>query len=211
MMAIAYRHIVTLVFVFAFHLQLSSCVSCDVVVGQLKVERRSERGVAVGTTRPRFSWQLAATDPSATNISQEAYQMQVFPGNGPSANVSVWDSGKVAGSSTLEVTYNGAALLSSQLLRWRLRVWSSSTNGSGTTQSCESDWSDWSTFRIGRLNASDWEGQWIAQPGAAVPNPTNSCAFYDDRPNSLFRTVFQLSETDQSNIADAVLHIAGLG
>jgi alpha-L-rhamnosidase len=75
-----------------------------------------------------------------------------------------------------------------------------------------SDWSAVASFRVGRLAQTDWTGEWIAQPGAEVPNPTNSCAFYDDRPNSLFRRTFPaVGGAGGSAVVDAALHITGLG
>ena len=89
-----------------------------------------------------------------------------------------------------------------------------------------SGWSSVEFFRVGRLNATaDWTGQWIAQPGAAVPDPSNPCSFYGDIPNSLFRRSFEVPTTSNTgsdgertgdgdaaaSIEEIVLHITGLG
>lgn len=43
-------------------------------------ELRSEyhaNPLAIGTSKPRFSWKLAATDPAARGLNQSAYEIQV--------------------------------------------------------------------------------------------------------------------------------------
>jgi alpha-L-rhamnosidase len=196
------------------------------VVDSLKVERRGQQGFAVATAKPRFSWIIQAQDDSVTNITQDSYQLQVLKTAFPTSAADVlWDTGRVASTATLEIEYAGPALVSEQRVWWRVQSWTVGGTFDSGVACClpvSSGWSSISFFRVGRLNASDWTGEWIAQPGAQVPNPTNSCSFYDDRPNSLFRKTFTVPPTaaqangagagkSNSSLVEAVLHITGLG
>lgn len=205
--------------------------SCAVRVSDPKVERRAtvvgQAGGslvnAVATAEPRFSWILLALDASARSIFQESYQIQAFSAaptnnNGKALPVAadaaqsdavLWDTGRVHSNATLEIAYAGSPLRSDQQVWWRVRVWT--TGPSSSVCETSSEWSDITTFRVGRLNASsDWVGQWIGQPGAEVPDPSDPCSFYQDRPNSLLRNVFSVDETT-SAVSAATLYITGLG
>src|SRR5438128_2405168 len=108
--------------------------------------------IAIGTTGPRFSWQLAS---HKRNVLQTAYEIRV--GSDASFLTSnkglVWNSGKVSSDSSINVTYKGSPLQSGQRYYWQVRVW----DNSGKT----SDWSTPAFFQMAFLSLSDWKAKWI--------------------------------------------------
>ena len=114
--------------------------------------------LAIQTTKPRFSWEL--TDASI-GARQSAFQIKVT-----SNGKEVWDSGKVESSEQNQVVYNGPELKSQEACVWQLKVW----NESGQA----SDWAKGS-FRIGKLDKSDWSAKWITtpEPTPEIVTPNN--------------------------------------
>jgi hypothetical protein len=66
----------------------------------------------------------------------------------------LWDSGKVATDETIQISYAGRPLESSQPVFWKVRVWDA--NGK------RSAWSRPATWTMGILKPSDWSAKWIA-------------------------------------------------
>jgi len=96
-----------------------------------------------------------------------------------------WDSGRVASSNSVQVSYAGSSLNSGERSYWKVRVWD--RNGK------VGKYSDSSTFELGLLRQTDWGGQWIAaQKGISSP---------------LLRREFSISTA----IKRARLYISGLG
>ena len=111
---------------------------------------------------PRFSWQPVAVVPSARNLSQAAYQIQVFQvtplrQTGSSRSSELWDSGIVASQQTLHVELPAVVKLASDAsFAWRVRIWS---NVGGAPSSYSSN----ATFGTALLNEkTDWKAPWIA-------------------------------------------------
>ena len=110
---------------------------------------------------PRFSWTPMAVNPSARNLSQAAYQIQVFQ-VGPSqlrvdAGSSVlWNSGIIVSSQTLHVELPASAKLASDAsFAWRVRLWSDAGGA-------PSPFSANATFGTALLDeATDWKAPWI--------------------------------------------------
>ncbi|RIJ71117.1 hypothetical protein D1871_15455 [Nakamurella silvestris] len=96
-------------------------------------------------TAPHLSWR-AQVD------RQSAYEIEV--GSAPGLS-DVWKSGKVTGSRSTYVPYEGPAQTSQQDYFWRVRVW----DAAGTA----SAWSDGASWETGLLaGEADWAGaQWI--------------------------------------------------
>lgn len=101
---------------------------------------------------PRFSWQLRD---HAFGARQTAYEIQVASSAGllAAGKADVWDSGKVAGSSSVNVKYAGPELAASTRYFWRVKVW----NAEGKLYP-QSDAAWWET---GLLHPSSWRGEWI--------------------------------------------------
>jgi alpha-L-rhamnosidase len=75
-----------------------------VQVGALRVDNRGDRPPGVDDTTPTLSWKLSGSGAAAR---ETAYEVKVSDG----AGAELWDSGKVAGTST-QATYAGKPLTS---------------------------------------------------------------------------------------------------
>jgi alpha-L-rhamnosidase len=112
---------------------------------------RCERLVAplgLDTPHPRLTWRLEP-DEGETDVVQTAYEVEVGD----------WTTGRVE-SWRQQLIYDGPALVSRQLVRWRVRAW---------TSAGDTDWSEWSRFEVGLLQASDWVAEMIVVDSAATP------------------------------------------
>ncbi|MFI5913556.1 family 78 glycoside hydrolase catalytic domain [Dactylosporangium sp. NPDC051541] len=105
--------------------------------------------LGIDAAQPRFGWKLAGA------AGQGAYQLQVSTSSGNTADV--WDSGRVASSSQVEVVYGGPALGSLRKYFWRVRAWD--------TQGRTGAWSATQSFETAlRAPATEWTGDFIGQP-----------------------------------------------
>ncbi len=120
---------------------------------RLKCESMSEP-LGIDITSPRLSWQLQDDRRGAL---QTAYQIRVATSKeqlqrGESL---VWDSGRVASSESVNVSYGGPALQSRQRYYWQVRVWD--LEGKVGLYSAPGWW------EMGLLAPSDWSAKWIAE------------------------------------------------
>jgi len=113
--------------------------------------------LGVDVARPRLGWQVASP---ARGERQTAWQ--VLAASSPELLArdrgDLWDSGQVAGDPPALVPYAGAPLASSQQVFWKVRVWD--REGRPTPWSAPAAWT------MGLLAPGDWQGGWIAAPGA---------------------------------------------
>jgi len=119
-----------------------------------------ENPLAIGTTTPRLSWQLAPTDPAKQNLKQTAYEVQVASSPEKFAAPDLWASGKVDSRATSLIPYSGKPLQSRSRAVWRVRSWGALGDPSA--------WSEPASFGVGLLEPADWQAKWIA----AADNPT---------------------------------------
>jgi alpha-L-rhamnosidase len=140
---------------------------------RLRVEHL-DTPLGVSVERPRLSWWL----PVGTT-GQRAYQLVV----------GAWDSGRVDSDQSLLVPYDGPPLPASQIVPWRVRVW---------TDAGQSDWAG-STFGTA-LRRRDWQATWIA-PVEDEAAPAGA------RPVHLLRRRWPLA----GPVATAQLHITARG
>lgn len=165
-------------------------LQCFVIVSfaQLKVQylltENLSNPVGLDVLQPRFSWQIVADN--RKNVMQTAYEIMVSSPKG-----SVWKSGKVAGDSSVFVTYKGAPLQSGTRYTWEVRVWDNSGGKS-------SAWSEPAFFQTALLNTSDWKAKWIT-PGYVEDSVM--------RPSPYFRKEF----STKKKIASAVAYITAHG
>lgn len=123
-----------------------------------------ENPLGIDETLPRLSWQLAAVDPKARDLSQSAYQIQVASSEEHLARPDLWDSGRVASGESVHIVYGGYTLTSRLRCHWRVRVWDQA--------GVESEWSRPALWTMGLLEADDWSGSWIGLDEAApAPAP----------------------------------------
>lgn len=141
--------------------------------------------IGIDTPNPTFSWVAISSE---RNIKQEAYQVQVFPDAGQSP---LWDSGKVKITDYPAVIYNGADLQSKQRYQWQVRTWDGNNMPSA--------WSHKSSFEMGLLHSSDWDGaNWIEHPSR---EPT--------QPLPVFAHKFNVN--NKNDVVQARLYIASVG
>ncbi len=134
---------------------------------------------------PRFSWILNSDHQDA---SQTAYQILVSQNEEELRNGTgtVWDTGKISSSQTVNIKYEGEELESGKTYYWRVRTW----DGDSTA----APWSTIHSFQMGLLDPDDWQAQWIAHPDSAVVAP-------------LLRSEFTIDK----EIASAALYTTGVG
>ena len=153
--------------------------------------------------RPRLSWRLEARLRAQTQV---AYQILVASSlKRLAVNVGeLWDSGKVASDSSIQIDYRGKPLESFQRVYWKVRVWDETGNASA--------YSDTATFEMGLLNEGAWQAKWISANYllAASPSAANLPAGDpSETPHRapLFRRGFHLRDLPER----ARAYICGLG
>lgn len=111
-----------------------------------------ENPLGIDESQPRLSWQVKS---SKRAEGQSAYRIIVAASeSGLHKNTGdLWDSGKVVGSRTVNVVYEGKPLTSRAQCFWKVCVWDS--QGRAT-------WSKPAKWTMGLLNPSDWEAAYIS-------------------------------------------------
>ena len=144
---------------------------------------------------PRLSWELAN---GGYNILQTGYQILVASSADKLAmnEGDVWNSGRILSGQSVQVRYNGPALISGQACYWKVRVWCN--NGQ------ESGWSNESMWRMGLLQAAEWNAKWI---GAEHAFPWDSVTKFSRLSARYYRKEF----TANKAIKSAVVNVCGLG
>ncbi len=130
--------------------------------------------LGIDVAEPRLSWQLQSSGRGAV---QSAYQVQVTRDG-----KAVWDTGRVAASTSVHVPYGGQALESSRRYAWRVRVW----DGSGKA----SAWSAPASWEMGLLKPEDWTARFI-QASGDVPSKAS-------QPAPMLRGTFAVKGTVKS-------------
>ncbi len=172
--------------------------------------------VGVDSTTPRLSWVSKATNASAYNKSQSAYQVLVASSAEKLADDEgdLWDSGKVESDKSLYVQYVGKSLASLQRCYWKVRVWDE--------QGAASAWSEPATWIQGVVDAKDWKAEWIGQPEEVRPDVDLSGAKWiavtEEKETDAgyeveyFRREFELglpqSDFDEQNLAGILYYAA---
>ena len=165
-----------------------------------------DRPLAVGTTLPRLSWKLKATEPTARDLKQSAYEIQTAREADGFDGTPLWTSGKVSSAQTAQIEL-AAKLKSRDRLAWRVRVWDGKDGAS--------EWSAPATFGIGLLEPADWTALWIsAKDDQAFTTKENVQNFVGDpkrgtlhlTPAKYFRKEFEAP-----SIIRATLHATALG
>ena len=105
--------------------------------------------LGIDIQKPRLSWQMLST---VDNILQSAYEIKVT--DQTSKGKALWNSGKVNSSQSVNVTYDGPALKSMQLVYWQVRVWDNNHK--------VSDWSAPASWEMGILEPESWKASWIS-------------------------------------------------
>ncbi len=173
---------------------LNSDAYAKVTIENLKCEYLSNP-LGIDIKHPCLSWELMSNE---RNIKQTAYQIIVASSIEKllSNQGDIWDSQKIISDSTLNILYNGKALVSRTEYYWKVCVW---------TNEGESIWSKPAKWSMGLLSKPDWQATWIGLDKS----------FSWDEPDSLhsklsaryFRKEFKVD----NNIKKAVVYVCGLG
>lgn len=113
------------------------------------------RPLGIDVSKPRFSWELRSKQQGKL---QHGYQILVSTDSVALSkhHADSWDSGKVPGSSTNQIHYQGNPLKSHTFYYWKVRSWDE--------EDTPSAWSEISRFSTGMLSSLDWKAQWIGDP-----------------------------------------------
>ncbi len=169
----------------------------------------AEAPLALGTRRPRFSWEVALP---GRGRRQSAYQVLVATEAGrlEPGKADLWDSGRVESSQSVNVDYAGAPLGSDMDACWRVRAWDEAGTAGG--------WSAVAAFGTGLLDEGDWEAEWIGlgkpdepvadtatfQQGRVAPEVA---ALEPDPRSPMLRRTFDIGKT----VRRARAYVCGLG
>ena len=122
---------------------------------RLRCENR-ENPVGMDEIKPRFSWWMKS---SQRGDLQTGYRILVASTEEMlnSGKGDLWDSGQVKSDQNVAVRYAGTPLKPAQRYFWKVILWDKVGK--------PSPWSDPAWFVTGKLDASDWTGQWIGVKG----------------------------------------------
>ena len=133
-----------------FLLFFVATASAKVEVGDLRAEHMTNP-LGLQTAAPRLSWVITS---DKKDVVQTSYHILVAStkellnrGEGD-----LWDSGDVASSEQLWITYGGRAMKSNERAFWKVRV---------TTNKGKSDWSEPAMWSVGLQSEAKWRGRWI--------------------------------------------------
>ena len=178
-------------------------LGAELIPADLRTESL-DRPLAIGTTQPRFSWKLKATDPKARDLKQTAYEIEV---SRESAGPPLWSSGKVASAATSQIECAAKDLNSRDRLAWRVRVWDEKGEAS--------DWSAPASFGIGLLKLEDWSALWISTKDDHFFTTTENVQNFigDPQRGTLRLTPAKLfrKEFETPAVVRATLHATALG
>ncbi len=167
---------------FSSILFIPAFLQAQVNIGRMLTENRVNP-YGIDIAKPRFTWQFES---GKRNVVQTAYELKVTSGKS-----TVWSTGRVNSSQSVQVMYNGQALKSGTRYTWQVRSW----DNDGKV----SPWSKPAVFQMAFLDPSDWKAKWI-QPGYEEKE--------NERPSPLMRKEFNLSK---KNIASATAYITSHG
>jgi hypothetical protein len=115
----------------------------------------------VDSPNPRLFWELESKERGQL---QSAYQILVASSEKNLArdDGDLWDSGKVSSDETIQISYGGKEIKSSQQVFWKVRAW----NADGKV----SAWSKPATWTMGLLSTNDWQAKWIGAADTNIPS-----------------------------------------
>jgi alpha-L-rhamnosidase len=108
--------------------------------------------LGIDVAHPRLGWQLSSSE---KEVMQSAYEVRVAESSSKlNSGKLIWTSGKVNGSQSVGIVYNGPALISMQQCFWQVRVWDNKNK--------PTDWSAPASWGMGILKPTDWKATWIS-------------------------------------------------
>lgn len=173
--------------------------SCGLQQPKLSIGALTAAGQAgmlgVAQPAPPLSWKIKA---QARGTEQVAYRILVSSSvAGLAANeADLWDSGKVMGSASVRVAYQGAPLASYQDCYWKVMVW---------TNHADSAWSEPAHWKMAMLDTADWQATWIGLDTFGTSDKPY------DRHTRLAARYLRKEATLGKKIREATAYISGLG
>ncbi len=145
-----------------------------------------ENPIGIDVQKPRLSWKINATE---NNILQIAYEIKVTeqPGKGKT----IWNSGKVNSSQSVNVEYGGPALKPMQRVYWQVRVWDNNAKTSA--------WSQPAFWEMGITEQPLWKANWITLE--------NETTLEGSKPAQFLRKDFSVTD----KIKSARVYVSALG
>ena len=180
-------------YVVLFFLSLTTNAFSQVTLNKLRCEHL-QNPVGIGTAQPLLSWEIQS---SVRSVQQTAYEIIVASSVEliQKNQGDLWQSGKVNGETSINISYAGKPLKSRDRCFWKIRAYTNK----GTTP-----WSSIASFSIGLLNKSDWKAQWIGYDKAF---PWDSITQFSRLSTRYFRKQF----STLNKIKKATVYISGLG
>jgi alpha-L-rhamnosidase len=123
-------------------------VSCPAItVENLDCEYRSNP-LGVDVPQPALSWTLQS---DRRGERQTAYEILAASSKSllKKDNGDLWDSGKISSGETIQISYAGKKLDSSQQVFWKVRTWDADGKVSA--------WSEPANWTMGILSDADWQ------------------------------------------------------
>lgn len=190
--------------------------------------------LGVDKTTPRLSWQIVS---SKRGDLQSAYQVLVSSSREllEKDQGDIWNTGKTVSDQSVQVLYNGKALLSESTYFWKVRVWD--MEGKISFWSEPARWSmgllkpaDWANaLWIAYKDSSTWKKEWKRHKDTELSGlkpaewPNSSWPWLTGKDSTIF-TLFEMAEpgydpsplfrkefTIAKKIRSASLYICGLG
>lgn len=168
-----------------------------------------ENPQVIAGDRPQFSWVVNA---GGFNRYQSAYRLLVSSAPELLAKDvgDVWDSGKLAATSSVHNEFGGESLEAGKTYYWKVRIWDEAASAS--------PWSAVQSFTTGIGGEADWNGaRWITVP---ADERTSEHRFRDMKtgkmkapirvtsyPAGYFRNTFNV----RKKVTSATAYVAGLG
>jgi len=160
----------------------SIAADAPIFITDLRTEGVSQP-LGVEEAAPRFSWRYAAAPQAPRGFQQSAWQIQVASSleKLSQGQADMWDSGKQAGSDSLNSLYAGKPLQSATRYFWQVTGF----DAAGKTYPTQPQY-----FETGLLKAEDWGGaQWI---GARNTRPKTIPANLQRLGDATFETRFRI-------------------
>lgn len=155
----------------------------SIIIRQIRCEYRKDP-IGIGTRLPRFSFRLDADTPRDMAATQTAYRIGVASTREltDTGRFDLWDSGMVADSRTVSITYAGKRLQSRQ--RCYYRVYSQLNDGRVLESSIH-------TFETGLLYRRDFTARFIYYTPPCLPGGEKG-TFSEGLPSPMLRRSFNL-------------------
>ncbi len=123
--------------------------------------------IGIDNPKPKLGWILQSDQ---ANTTQQSYELRaaLTDADVRKGRKLVWKTGEVTSSQSVHITYQGEPLKSHQRVYWQVRV----VDNHGE----KSKWSQTAYFEMGKLDAEDWEADWITpmweeDPKKSEPSP----------------------------------------